>query len=554
MILRPPWFLYRHYKHLQARLIRYRQWRMVALVWVVVVSLHANPGSCHPSMIATSKPPHQYDFYAIGESRSGSNLEQQQRNHGVSSSQESEDEKLLNSVEFESLLDFGAETENQHHAIGIDDQAENQGSQEQMIRRIKRKGHIRNIQITNLDTFGRQGCDTQITLKMFDDMPVQTFETHKGSCTDGYIVPPPIGDFFLDTELNGDEGSGFGHYRLLEPDDHQDSNSDIVNTATTLTMHKQGSGEGGSLAISVNDYQNGLYFRIVGKPPNLIVTETPMEDMMEESADPESYWSRRRVEESKQTKRTNSSTAIDETTKVINPTPFKFQQLEEDTIETNRGLVDWDHDEPIIIDIMVVWTKKAECSNSDKSEIIDEVCSLTDDTEANMMAVIQLAIQETNQAFKDSAIDRTQLRLIHAYRHPTYVEQTINLDKPGELSYTALIDATYDNMGGIHEMRSKVGADMVAVIIDSEEDSCGIAWNLHSGVDKNWMYSVIHYGCAIGYCKFSPNVLCAPVIELLYVLHHENDGSDELWFALSLLLRPIRKQKIHLRMRLDTIL
>ena len=71
------------------------------------------------------------------------------------------------------------------------------------------------------------------------------------------------------------------------------------------------------------------------------------------------------------------------------------------------------------IDIMVVWTKEAECLNSG----LIKTCTLTSTTETNMRGRIDLAIAETNTAFVYSGIF-TELRLVHAYRDPTYVEPT----------------------------------------------------------------------------------------------------------------------------------
>ena len=69
------------------------------------------------------------------------------------------------------------------------------------------------------------------------------------------------------------------------------------------------------------------------------------------------------------------------------------------------------------IDVMVPWTKKAECANSGLSQ----GCTLTDQTYDAMMTMVELAVFETNQAFINSGV-HTQFRLVHAYRDPSYVE------------------------------------------------------------------------------------------------------------------------------------
>jgi hypothetical protein len=56
---------------------------------------------------------------------------------------------------------------------------------------------------------------------------------------------------------------------------------------------------------------------------------------------------------------------------------------------------------------------KAECGQSDE----DPGCTLDDTTEENMRALIDLAFQETNEAFAASGVDTT-VRLVHAYTVP----------------------------------------------------------------------------------------------------------------------------------------
>ena len=53
-----------------------------------------------------------------------------------------------------------------------------------------------------------------------------------------------------------------------------------------------------------------------------------------------------------------------------------------------------------VIDVMVVWTKHAECKNS----LLSEGCNLTNVTTDNMKSLIDLAVQETNTAFELSKI------------------------------------------------------------------------------------------------------------------------------------------------------
>jgi hypothetical protein len=106
------------------------------------------------------------------------------------------------------------------------------------------------------------------------------------------------------------------------------------------------------------------------------------------------------------------------------------------------------------IDIMVVWTKLAECSNAG----LPSGCTVTESTENMIRGIIDLAIAETNTAFALSGIF-TSLRLVHAYRDPNYVE--------GDDLYTSLTHITTPDdgyMDSVHRKRILYGADAVQLI------------------------------------------------------------------------------------------
>jgi hypothetical protein len=106
------------------------------------------------------------------------------------------------------------------------------------------------------------------------------------------------------------------------------------------------------------------------------------------------------------------------------------------------------------IDVMVVWTKLAECGNAGLSS----GCIVTASSESLMRGRIDLAIAETNTAFALSGIF-TSLRLVHAYRDPDYVED-------GDL-YTSLTHITTADdgfMDSVHSKRILYGADAVQLI------------------------------------------------------------------------------------------
>jgi hypothetical protein len=113
------------------------------------------------------------------------------------------------------------------------------------------------------------------------------------------------------------------------------------------------------------------------------------------------------------------------------------------------------------IDIMVVWTREAECGAAGLSAS----CTVTTATENIMRGVIDLAIAETNAAYQFSGIF-TVLRLVHAYRDPDYVE--------GGSFGTYLDHLTNSNDGfldTVHAKRVLYGADMVGMIVGTYFDN-----------------------------------------------------------------------------------
>ena len=73
------------------------------------------------------------------------------------------------------------------------------------------------------------------------------------------------------------------------------------------------------------------------------------------------------------------------------------------------------------MDILVVWTKEAECRNSNQAG----TCTVTATTLANMETLIELAVLETNNGYTASGVDSSIL-LVHMYRHPTYIEPSFS--------------------------------------------------------------------------------------------------------------------------------
>lgn len=145
-------------------------------------------------------------------------------------------------------------------------------------------------------------------------------------------------------------------------------------------------------------------------------------------------------------------------------------------------------DDGSVMDVMVVWTPKAECRSSGLSQ----GCTLTSQTESNMLSLVNLAITETNSAYTASGVD-SQLLLVHAYRHPDYVETSFN---------TALSELRSGGVSDVNTNRATYGADIVALLIDDSQ-YCGLGY---VGPRIDLMYSVTGWNCATGYYSFGHEI------------------------------------------------
>ncbi len=146
------------------------------------------------------------------------------------------------------------------------------------------------------------------------------------------------------------------------------------------------------------------------------------------------------------------------------------------------------NDDGSILDVMVVWTKQAECMLSN----LGEDCTLTSQSQAKMINRINLAVTETNIAYASSGIN-TQLQLVHSYRHPSYIEEGMLTD---------LRNLYLGNVPGVHSNRSTYKADLVSFIVD-DSFACGLAFK---GPRFDLMYSITNWFCAAGNYSFGHEI------------------------------------------------
>jgi hypothetical protein len=142
----------------------------------------------------------------------------------------------------------------------------------------------------------------------------------------------------------------------------------------------------------------------------------------------------------------------------INDSPGTYMRGHSNQTDSRRKLQGFSS-----IDVLVVWTKAAECRNAG----LNIGCTVTAATENKMRGIVDLAVEETNTAYELSGIFAS-LRLVHAYRDPNYVESG-----RGDY-YGYLEDVTYDNdgkMDSVHDKRALYGADVVQLIVGTLYES-----------------------------------------------------------------------------------
>jgi len=143
------------------------------------------------------------------------------------------------------------------------------------------------------------------------------------------------------------------------------------------------------------------------------------------------------------------------------------------------------------IDVMVVWTAKAECKRANQPQD----CTTNASTKSGMRGLIDLAIEETNVAYANSGIS-LRIRLVHAAILPDYVEpgfgdslSQLRSQNDGQLDY-------------VHTWREQYGADVVAMLIDDPQ-YCGLGY---LGPRKDLMFSVTAWNCATGLYTFGHEI------------------------------------------------
>jgi len=161
------------------------------------------------------------------------------------------------------------------------------------------------------------------------------------------------------------------------------------------------------------------------------------------------------------------------------------------------------------LDVMVVWTRETECRYNNMGA--DETCNLNPNHERQFKVVVEMLIEEANTAFTESGIP-TQLRLVHAYRHESYIEPSSS-----SVAIQDLKDVGDGKLDDVHAKRVLYGADLVHMIIGGT--GCGVAYQ---GPNKAKAFSASRYTCALSQYSFVHEIAhslggkCDPVWEHMF--------------------------------------
>jgi hypothetical protein len=135
----------------------------------------------------------------------------------------------------------------------------------------------------------------------------------------------------------------------------------------------------------------------------------------------------------------------------------------------------------VVIDVIVAYTVKAAGHYTDiRRELVD------------------LAIEEANESFRQSQLPHVKLRLVHAYQ-TDYAEGTdTHFDHVWRFA-----DKGDGYMEEIHELRDKHRADVGILIVDDPK-GCGLATRVYA--DPEEAFAVVHHECAASTYSFAHEI------------------------------------------------
>ena len=126
--------------------------------------------------------------------------------------------------------------------------------------------------------------------------------------------------------------------------------------------------------------------------------------------------------------------------------------------------------EPVTIDLLVAYTPQAAAHYTDIKRDL-----------------IEVAIEEANQSFRNSGVNNVRLRLVHAYQ-TNYVESGSHFEHVFRFA-----DKGDGYMEEVHALRDQHKADIAALIVH-DPNGCGLSAAVAPPADR--AFTVVHHECA----------------------------------------------------------
>lgn len=128
-----------------------------------------------------------------------------------------------------------------------------------------------------------------------------------------------------------------------------------------------------------------------------------------------------------------------------------------------------------------------------KDVVIDVIVAYTKKAASNYAAVrpelVELAIEEGNESYRNSGLGNVKLRLVHAYQ--------TNYDEKGAGHFDHVwrfADRGDGYMEEIHKLRDKYRGDVAILLVD-DPSGCGLSTRVYA--DASEAFAVVHHACAV---------------------------------------------------------
>ena len=172
---------------------------------------------------------------------------------------------------------------------------------------------------------------------------------------------------------------------------------------------------------------------------------------------------------------------------------IRSRALDTTTSTTTSAIQERELQQVVVIGVMVVWTKEAECKKAGRSKD----CNRDAASETIMRNMIDQMVEDTNTAFAESGVNG-QILLVHAYCAVQYNDPDKALDALEDLQQN---NDKLKDADGVRMLvnRESYGADLVNIVANAN-DYCGIAY---TSTGAHIGYSMVHWSCTVGNKSFA---------------------------------------------------